>query len=157
MRKLQVLKFWAELQRATDTASVLRKYKDKEGYRSERTLSRYVQAFKGFSDGLSIEVVSARTGWTPLRLNTLRDWFEKAYSPHTPAEDASASFQRAHLLEISGHALELREAAIDLEQKLGSPLQHYLGLFNLPAIPVIDLALGDGLEAFGELPLLAAL
>ena len=156
MRKPQVLKFWAELQLAPDTASVVRKYKDQDGYASERTLYRYAQAAKGFSENLSIEDLSGKIGWSPARLKILRKWWESKTRPR-PVEDDSAGIQRAHLLEISGHGKELRELAVSLKEELRAPLEHFLGLFNLPAKPRVNLELGDGLEAFGDLPLLAAL
>lgn len=156
MRKPQVLKFWADLQLATDTASVVRKYKDRDGYASERTLNRLVQANKGFSENLAIEDLSGKIGLGPARLKILRKWWEPKTRPR-PVEDDSAGFQRAHLLEISGHAKELRELAVSLKEELRAPLEHLLGLFNLPAKPRANLELGDGLEAFEDLPLLAAL
>ena len=76
MRKRQVLKFWDELQGST-AADTVRKYENKTGYDSARTLNRYVQADKGFRQGLSIEDLSEKVDWKPARLNRLRTWWEE--------------------------------------------------------------------------------
>ena len=157
MRKPQVLKFWADLQLAADIASVVRKYKNQDDYRSDRTLTRYAQAYKGFKEEITIEDLSIKIGWTIDRLKRLRAWWEETNSSSKPVIDDSANYQRAHLLEISGHAGELREAAVSLDLELGSPLEHLLGFFNLPAKPIVNLELGEGIEVFEDLLLLAAL
>ena len=88
MRKPQVLKFWAELQLAPDTASVVRKYKDQDGYASERTLNRFVQADKGFSENLAIEDLSGKIGWSPARLKILRKWWESMPRPRSVDDES---------------------------------------------------------------------
>ena len=156
MGKRQVLKFWDELQGAT-AASVVRKYNNQEGYAPTRTLYRYVQAEKGFREGLPIDELSANIGWGPAKLKKLRTWWEESSNTANQVESDVAKFQRAQFLQGSDHAKELKEEAVSLGLVLDQPLEHLLGLFTLPANPSFNLELGDGLGALRDSHLWPAL
>ena len=156
LRKTQVLKFWDDLQRDTAAAAV-RKFKNQDGYASERTLNRYVQAERGFREDVPIEELSAKIGWGLAYLKKLRTWWDDSHTPSSPVENDLAIFQRVLVLQGSEHAKELRDEALRLIRELDKPLEHLLGLFCLPALPRFNLELGDGVEAFGGSPMPAAL
>ena len=156
MRKRQVLQFWDELQGST-AAAVVRKYKDQTGYASARTLNRYVQAERGFREGLPIDELSAKIGWGLAYLKKLRTWWEESSNTANQVESDVGKFQRALLLQGSHHAKELQQDAVSLGRELDQPLEHLLGLFALPANPSLNLELGDGLGALRDSHLWAAL
>ena len=76
MKKAQAIHFWKELRESTEVDAVVNKYKSRSGYPSERTLERYAQVAKGFREGLPLEELGKRTGWSPKYLGSIQCWWE---------------------------------------------------------------------------------
>ena len=87
----------------------------------------------------------------------LDKWLHKLSDLMPWTAEPSREERLAQISEFFDLGKELRELAVSLKDELRAPLEHLLGLVKLPAKPRVNLELGDGLEAFGDLPLLAAL
>jgi hypothetical protein len=79
MNQKQARTFWAELDGTTEISGVIDKYKNRRGYGGQRTLQRYVQAHKGFKEGLSMQDLATATGWSIGFLENIYMWWEDAY------------------------------------------------------------------------------
>jgi hypothetical protein len=115
MKKAQVFRFWKELRESTMIDAVIKKYKDRPGYWSERTLQRYAQADKGFRDGLSLEVLSKSTGWSKSHLGKVQAlWVEWQTKQSVQARGIQASSCSP---EEKAHQEQLRELAVRLSEQ----------------------------------------
>ena len=107
MKKRQAQKFWKDLQASTEIGDVITRYKGKKGYAPERTLGRYAQAFSGFNNGLSLEDISKKTGWSQAYVDKIHLWFREEFDT---APSVTHSLQVADLghrrkLEVELYAL----------------------------------------------------
>lgn len=78
MKKAQAIRLWIELEASTEAEEIIRKYQNKKGYASRRTLQRYVQAAKGFREVLPLDELAKRAGWSATYLEKIRPWWEEA-------------------------------------------------------------------------------
>jgi len=129
MNKSQAQRFWKELSENTDIGTPIKKYANKLGWCSKRTLERYAQAHKGFSNGLSPDQVASNTGWRLPHVKQIYSWWTDLYpfpgkGEETPQvvwvlDPVVAEYRRQHWDR-------LRELATRLQEQLHVPQPQYV-------------------------------
>ena len=132
MKREQAVRFWRELEATTSAQDVVNKYNNKTGYGGKRTLDRLVQAHRSFSQGVAVEGVSSKTGWSLGYVTQMQSWWRSTFEDQRREPEQGDWRQQVRLQKGLEHVAKLQEEASSLSSQVVVPEAVWLGSWIPP-------------------------
>jgi len=152
MQKRQAIRFWIRVAESTNMSEVIADFEHQPGYGGKRTLQRYIQAHNGFNDGVSVEEISERTGWSSGYIKKLHEWWTSGIGVKSNTKSSIqdkrdvASSHKAKNSEQWAQFKHLMEIINKLQHCQKEEIQSLIDLIQVERIGLADREFQDELD-----------